>query len=255
MKPIIIANWKMNPPSLAEAKKLFNSVNTELKKYSNLRKKVGIIICPPFVYLPILQGLKSHIRIGAQDCFWEESGAFTGEVSPQMLKSLGCKYVIAGHSERRKYFGETDEIVNKKIKIILEAKLSPIFCVGESWKERKEGSTQEILKTQIEKGLIGIKRNDVGKLVLAYEPVWAIGTGKACLPSEAQTMGLYLKKIIARLFSASLAKKIPIIYGGSVTSKNAKDYVKEVGLDGLLVGGASLNAKEFIVIVKSIAKA
>ena len=255
MKPLIVGNWKMNPSSLAEAKRLFNSIKKGIKK----NKNTDIVICPPFPYLSSLGAFTfakgfGGLRFGSQDCFWEEKGAFTGEVSPLMLKSLGCKYVIIGHSERRNYFGETDEIINKKIKAALKAKLSPIFCVGESWEEREKGETQQVLKSQIEKGLQGVKKNDIRNLVLAYEPVWAVGTGKACSPSEAQTMGLYSKKIIARLFSPLLAKKIPVIYGGSVNSQNARDYLMGVGIDGLLPGAASLNAREFVAIVKSVSK-
>jgi len=234
----------MNPPTLAEAKKLFNLVKRGIGKI----KKVKVVICPPFVYLPILK--KSNLALGAQNCFWEEKGAFTGEVSAKMLKDSGCRYVILGHSERRRRFGETDEIINKKIRAAIKAKIKPIFCIGETSKERERGKTEKVIKLQLEKGLKGIKKTEIKNLVLAYEPVWAIGTGKACSAEEAQTMSLFLRKIIAKLYSLAASRNLPILYGGSVNSKNAKDYIVEARMDGLLIGGASLVAKEFIKIVK-----
>ncbi|MEK7519300.1 MAG: triose-phosphate isomerase [Patescibacteria group bacterium] len=251
MKLLIVANWKMNPSSLAEANRLFGLVEKGSKKI----KKAEVVVCPPFPYLLSMKYQASSIKLGAQDCFWEEKGAFTGEVSPLMLKNLRCNYVIIGHSERRNYFGETDGVINKKIKSALQAKLSPIFCIGETWQERNKGKTRQVLKSQIEKGLSGIKENEVNGLILAYEPVWAIGNGKICSFKEAQVMGFYSREIIARLFSSLLAKKIPVLYGGSVNSKNARDYVREGGFDGLLVGGASLNDQEFIEILRSVVNA
>ena len=243
MEKLIVGNWKCNPTSLNEAKKLFNSVKKGLRNIKNVK----VVICPPFSYLSLISSFlipPSSFKLGAQDCFWEEKGAFTGEISPLMLKDLGCKYVIVGHSERRA-LGETDEMINKKIKAVLKAKLTPILCIGETLKERKKGKTFKVLKTQLEKGLKNIRPFLVPRssFIIAYEPVWAIGTGKPCGIEEARE---------ARLFIKSTVKSIPILYGGSVTSKNGKDYVKEADFDGLLVGGASLKAKEFVKIVKSI---
>ncbi|MEK7124109.1 MAG: triose-phosphate isomerase [Patescibacteria group bacterium] len=246
MQKLIVANWKMNPETAEEAKKLFDSVKNGVKKVKNIE----VVICPPFIYLPLLKGL----ALGAQNVFYKESGAFTGEVSPLMLKNLNVQYVILGHSERRNYFGETNEIVNKKIKAALRAKLSPIFCVGESQKERAKGNTKLVLRSQIGEGLKGVKKGEVQNLVLAYEPIWAIGRAGEN-PREAQTMGLYARQIIAKLFSLKVAKKIKILYGGKVNSKNAISYVKEAGFDGLLVGGASLDGREFSAILKSIVRA
>jgi len=246
MKPLIIANWKCNPKNQAEAKELFNLIKRGVRKI----KGGKVVICPPFVYLPILKN--SNFPLGAQNCFWKELGPFTGEVSVKMLKDFGCQYVILGHSERRKYFGETDEMINQKLKTALKAKLKPIFCIGESWEERKRDKAQQVLKSQLEKGLKSIKKRGIKNLILAYEPVWAIGTGRPCSPVEAQTMSLFLRKIIAKLYSLAIAKNTPILYGGSVNSKNARDYVVEARMNGLLVGGASLDAKEFVKIVKSI---
>jgi triosephosphate isomerase len=258
MQKLIVANWKMNPQSLAEAMELFNSVKNWIKRHSNVLKNIGIIICPPFVYLSNIissnpKHLTSTISLGAQNLFWEERGAFTGEISPKMLKNLGCQYVIVGHSERRKILGETDEMINKKMKAAIKAKLKPILCIGETEKERKFGKTLQVLKNQIKKALKGTSniKLQTSNLVIAYEPVWAIGTGNPCKPEDAKGVLAFLKKITKQL--NNLTTQQLILYGGSVDSQNAKDYIK-VGFDGLLVGGASLNSKEFIKIIKSIAK-
>lgn len=243
MKKTIIANWKMNPSSIKKAKMLFNSVKKGIKNIKNNE----IIVCPPFVYLSELKikNKESKIKLGAQSCFWEKEGAFTGEISPAMLKDLGIKYVIIGHSERRKYFQETDETINKKLKAGLKMGLKLILCIGETEKERKMGKTFEVLENQLKKDFKDIQyskpfiSNSFG---LAYEPVWAIGTGNACLPDMAKEILLFLKKKL---------KHIPIFYGGSVNSQNARDYIK-AGFDGILIGGASLNSQEFIKIIKKI---
>lgn len=251
MKPLIVANWKMNPKSLKEAKQLFNSVKKEIKNF----KKVEVVICPPFIYIPTFQQTNNPtIKLGAQDCFWEKGGAYTGEVSPSMLKNLGCNYVIIGHSERRKHFKETDDMINKKIKTALITKINPIFCLGETIEERKGGKTQKVLKKQLISGFKNISKSLIlnSKFSIAYEPLWAIGTGNPCDFKEAQKINLFLRKFIAQIFNNKLAKKIRIIYGGSVNSKNASFYIKEAKMNGLLVGGASLDAKEFIEIIKGI---
>jgi len=242
MKPIIIANWKMNPKGQVEAKALFNSVKSKAKNI----KKAQIIICPPFVYLPLLKGL----ALGSENCFWEQEGAYTGEISPNMIKSIGVKYAIVGHSERRKYFNETDEEVNKKIKTVLKEGLIPIFCVGETQVQRDKGETEAILKRQIISGLESISSAKFSKGMIAYEPVWAIGTGNACDIEEAQKMMLLIRKIVSKIYNNSFSRKIPVLYGGSVKSHNARGYIEEAGFNGLLVGGASLNAGEFVKIVK-----
>jgi len=263
MKPLIVANWKMNPQSLAEAKRLFNSVKKGIKKTRN----VEVVICPPFVYLPILLTPKPYTlnpKLGAQNCFWENSGPFTGEISPLMLKNLGCDYVIVGHSTRRK-LGETDEIINKKIKAALKAKLKPILCIGETFEERKKGKTFEVLRMQLEKDLKDIFQFKVYslKFIVAYEPVWAIGSGNPCPLEEAKKVYLFLRKISHQLLNSRApynsegicsGSTNKLLYGGSVNSKIARDYIK-AGFDGLLIGGASLNPQEFIKIVKEISKA
>jgi len=229
MKPLIVANWKMNPQNLQGAKLLFDSVANGIKNLKN----VEIVICPPFLYILNLKSQILNLKLGAQDCFWEEKGAFTGEVSPKMLKDLGrCDYVILGHSERRKYLKETDEMINKKIKAALKSDLTPILCIENI--------------SQLKKRTKDLLRKEQKKLIIAYEPVFAIGTGKPCTPEKAKEMKTAIKKIID--------KDIPIIYGGSVNSQNATDYIKMAGFQGLLVGGASLDSEEFIKLAKNVAR-
>jgi triosephosphate isomerase len=242
MKPLIVANWKCNPTTLKEAKQLFNSVVRGIKGIT----KVETVICPPFVYLPILisQDPSSAISFGGQSCFWEEKGAFTGEISPAMLKNLGCEYVIIGHSERRRYLNETDEMINKKIKAALSVNLKVILCVGETLEEKNSGETEKVIESQIKNGLEKIIGEGTLSIpILAYEPIWAIGTGKACGVSEAGSVNSFIRKIIKDAF---------VLYGGSVNSQNARDYVKIAGFQGLLVGGASLDPEEFVKLVKNI---
>ncbi len=238
MKPLIVANWKMNPETLKEAKKLFDSVKRGIKNI----KKAEVIICPPYIQFSIFNfQFLNNIKLGAQDVFWEKKGAYTGEISPLMLKDAGCRYVIVGHSERRKYFKETEEQINKKLKAVIEAKMTPILCIGETKEERESGKTKEILEREIK---LGLNRISASKIIIAYEPIWAIGTGNPCKIEEAQKMRLLIRKIIAR--------DIPILYGGSVNSRNAEGYIKEAGFQGLLVGGASLKAEEFVDLVKNV---
>ena len=229
MKVFIIGNWKMNPGALKKAKGLFDSIKRGFRNVKK-KKKVEVVLCPPFVYL---QGFKSKalpFKLGGQNCFWEEKGAFTGEISPLMLKDLGCKYVIIGHSERRKYFQETDTMINKKLKIALKAGLIPILCIDKI--------------SQIKKGMKGLLGKEIKKIIVAYEPIWAIGTGKACGYKEGKEFNILMKKVLGR--------NHPTLYGGSVNSKNALGYITESGFHGLLIGGASLNAKEFLKIAKLI---
>jgi len=248
MKSLIVGNWKCNPKTLKEAKKLFNGVKRRIKNI----KKVEIVICPPFLYLVFSKHKGPKIKLGGQNCFWKEKGAYTGEVSPTQLSSLGCRYVILGHSERRRYFGETDRIINKKIKVAIKAKLNPIFCIGETKEERKKGQTKKILKSQIKKGLRGISKKRVKNLTVAYEPVWAIGSGNPCDVEEAHKMGLLIRKIISKRYSLSFANRMRVLYGGSINSKNAEPYITEAGFQGFIMGGASLDPKEFVKIVNII---
>jgi len=231
---LIVGNWKMNPSNLAQAKRLFSLVAKGVKNLKGVR----VIICPPFLYLPYFSS-KNHLFLGAQNCFWEKTGAFTGEISPLMLKSLKVKYVILGHSERRRIFSETDVMVAKKIKTALDLKLKPILCIGENLKERETGKTKIVLKKQLKGALSELKKEKLNQVILAYEPVWAIGSGYPCDAEEAKEILLFLRKFF----------KNKILYGGSVNSQNARFYL-EAGFDGLLIGGASLKAQEFIKIIK-----
>jgi triosephosphate isomerase len=228
-KIFIVGNWKMNPATLSEAKKLFSLIGKGIKK----KKNVEAVICPPFIYIPYFKKNNSDlIKLGAENCYFEQIGAFTGEISPAMLKSLGCEYVIVGHSERRKYFSETDETVNKKLKLALKLGLKPILCIDKI--------------PQIKNGMEGILGKDIKKIMVAYEPIWAIGTGKACDYQEAKKFNILMKKI--------LGDKHPTLYGGSVNADNALGYIAESGFCGLLIGGVSLKPKEFNKIIKIAGK-
>lgn len=244
-KIIIVANWKMNPASLIEAKKNFEII----KKGLNPIKKTEVVICAPFVFLSALKP-NDKLKLGAQDCFLGEKGAFTGEISPGQLKNLGIKYVILGHSERKKYLNEPIELVNQKIKSALEMGISVVFCVGSDAK--KPG--QEI-KEQLRKGLRGVKKSDLEKLIFVYEPVWAISTSKkktVATPREALEGGFYMRNFLVKLFDKKTAQKVRIIYGGSVNSKNISGFIKEGGMAGGLPGAASLDPYEFIRIIKAV---
>lgn len=250
MNPIIIANWKLNPATFKEAENLYASVCKKIKNVKNTQ----IVFCPPFLYSHFIAP-KQNIFLGAQDCFWEEEGAFTGEISAKQLFNLHCSHIIIGHSERRKYFNESNEIVNKKIKACLNANLIPIICVGETQEQRDRGETQKVIEEELVEGLAGISD---GKLknkgfIIAYEPVWAIGTGRPCDVEESQKMNLLIKKVISEIYLPPVLKSLKVVYGGSVNSKNTAGYVKEAGYNGLLVGGASLKADEFAEIIKSCA--
>ena len=247
MKNLIIANWKMNPASLKEAKALFEKIKKGIKNV-----KSEVIICPPFVYLPAVTQSTGGFAIGAQNCFWEEKGAFTGEISTLQLRDFEIDYVILGHSERRKYFNETDSEINKKIKKALLAKLKVILCVGENKEEWTDGKKSEVLEKQIIKDLKGITAKEVKNIVIAYEPIWAIGTGNNCSVDETMSSILFIRKIIWKLYNREIADNIRILYGGSVKSENSAFYVKNAGANGLLVGGASLDAEEFIKIIRSV---
>jgi len=211
-----------------------------------------IAICPPFVCLPaVVEALAGHyIGVGGQNLHWEKEGAYTGEVSAAMLKAVGCTHVIIGHSERRQYFGETDDTVNRKLKAALAAGLTPIVCVGEVLQERESGQTEEVLCRQCQRGLSGISGDEAHRLVIAYEPVWAIGTGKTATPQTAAEAHVVVRAEAAKFLGKSAAENIWILYGGSVKPENAKALMSEPEIDGALVGGASLDPKSFAAIVK-----
>lgn len=241
----IIANWKMNPLAISEAENIVRVMKKEIDRSDNVK----VIICPPYFYVPNVKS-GNFFDVGVQNIFWEESGAYTGEISAKMAKNFGVDYAIIGHSERRMHLGENDGIVNLKITAALKGGLKPIFCVGETRKERNEDKAGEVIAKEVEKGLEGIPQGYlVSNFVVAYEPIWAVGTGNTPTPDEIMSMGLLIRKVITKLYDRKTADNLPIIYGGSVNSDNALDFVDKAGMDGLLVGGASLNASEFVRIV------
>lgn len=246
--PIIAGNWKMNT-TLSTAITLVRELKEGLEAISGVEK----VICPPFISLAVIKEILagSSIKLGAQNMYFEEKGAYTGEISPLMLKEL-CQYVIIGHSERRQYFGETDEMINKKLKAVLKFGLNPIFCIGEKLEEREAGRTKEVVTEQILKGLKGIE--DPGGLVIAYEPVWAIGTGKPACGEDANEVIGFIRSLLSELFGKELGQAIRIQYGGSVNKENIAEFILQPEIDGALVGGASLNPEEFISIVKQTAE-
>lgn len=246
MKKLIVANWKMNPTSLKEAKKLFEEIKKGIAAASaqGSGEPTDVVICPPSLYLKELCETRSHTVLGGQNMFSEDKGAFTGEISAKMIKDLGAEYVILGHSERRHIFGETDEMINKKVKKALEEGLKVIFCIGETQEQHDNGEKNKVLENQIKKGLDGISnlKFQIENLSVAYEPVWAIGTGNNCSVEETRTSLEFIKNLVP---------DARVLYGGSVKSENSGDYIKNANADGLLVGGASLVAQEFIKIVQS----
>ena len=244
-KKVIAGNWKMNKtPSEAAA------LICELKPLV-ADAKCDVVVIPPYVAIPaaIDAAKGSNIKVGAQNMYFEESGAFTGEIAPSMLKELGVEYVVIGHSERRQYFAETDLTVNKKVKKALEHNLIPIMCCGESLEERELGVTFELVATQIKKGFDGISADDAKKVIIAYEPIWAIGTGKTATNEQAEEVCKAIRDVLAGLYGQTVADEVIIQYGGSVNAKNASELMAMPNIDGGLVGGASLKAPDFNTIV------
>ncbi len=245
--PFMAGNWKMNKTT-GEAIDLVR----ELKAAISGVKGVEVAVAPPFTALyAVCKELEgSSIRLAAQNLYWEEKGAFTGEVSPLMLKEVGCHYVIIGHSERRQFFGETDETVNRRIKAALAQGLKVIFCIGETLKEREEGKTFSVIERQVEDGLKNLSDKEMKNMVTAYEPVWAIGTGKTATPGQAEEVHRFIREKIEKLYSREVSEEIRIQYGGSVTPENIKGLMEQANIDGALVGGASLKAESFSKIVR-----
>ncbi len=249
-KKVIAGNWKMHN-DLTESQNLISKLTAGL---SSEEVNCEVIICPPYTSLSeassLIKGTK--VKLGAQNMHFEEQGAFTGEISAKMLKSVGCEYVILGHSERRSIFGETDEIINKKIKKALASDLKPIFCVGETLEQREKGITKDVIKIQVINGLKDLTAADLTKIIIAYEPVWAIGTGKTASPAQAEEVHEFIRDIIKENFSADVAENIIIQYGGSVKPENAVELMSQNDIDGALIGGACLKADSFISIIKSV---
>ena len=248
-KPFVAGNWKMNTDShtsisLAEA---------VASGSSDIAERVHIAVIPPFVYIPAVVKAVSTARIavGAQDVYYEQKGAFTGEISPSMLKDIGCTYALCGHSERRHVIGETDELVNKKVGAAISGGLLPILCVGELIEQRKESQTEEVVTRQIKNGLAGLSAEKASAVTIAYEPVWAIGTGLTATPQQAQEVHALIRKLIEEMYDSQLAEEIRILYGGSVKPSNAAELMAQADIDGLLVGGASLKADDFASIIQA----
>ena len=248
-KKVIAGNWKMNK-NLSETVSLISGIKNGLQ---NIKVNAEVISCPPFTSLETASALikDSVIKLGAQNMYFENDGAYTGEISASMLLSVGCEYVILGHSERRAIFGETNEIINKKIKKAIESGLKPIFCVGETLQEREKGITKDVVGSQVKEGLVGISEEDFGKVIIAYEPVWAIGTGLTATPDQAQEVHAFIRGLIKSLYSSAAAEKVIIQYGGSVKPDNARELLSQPDIDGALVGGACLKVESIIDIIKS----
>ena len=250
-KPVIAGNWKLFKTA-AEATELVSG----LLPLVAAAKNVEIVVAPVFTVLDRVRNViaGSSVRLSAQDCYWEAEGAFTGEVSPKMLLDAGCSHVIIGHSERRQFFGETDETVNKKIKAAIASGLVVLFCIGETLAERESGKTFDVLKRQIAGGLAGIPESDLAKVIVAYEPVWAIGTGKTASDDQAQEAHAFIRGEIKGLYSAAEAENMRILYGGSVKPENIAGLISRPDIDGALVGGASLKADSFAALVNAAQK-
>ncbi len=247
-KRIIVGNWKMNPTTLDEAKRIFKSTKNTADKL----KSVIVVLCPPFVYISTLLNfrIESSVSIGAQDVYFEEVGSFTGEISPLMLKDLGISYVIVGHSEKREK-GQTDEMVAKKVAMLLDIGINPILCIGE--KERNEdGSHLDFLKSQIKNSLNKVPKKSIRKLIIAYEPIWAIGVKEAMKPEDIYEMSIFIRKVLADIYGYEEAVAVSVLYGGSVNFRNALEIFEKGQIDGLLVGRESVNVSGFVELLKTI---
>ncbi|OVE81586.1 triose-phosphate isomerase [bacterium K02(2017)] len=247
-EPLVVANWKMNN-GLEDTIKFI----TEFGR-STLPESVEVVICPPFtsIYtLSVALGEDSELKIGAQNCYHEKSGAYTGEISADFIREIPCEYVIVGHSERRQIFKEDNELLQKKLIRVIEAKLTPIYCVGETLDEREADKTFDVIKDQLEQALLKFDKDQISEMVFAYEPVWAIGTGKTATPELAQEVHAFIRKWIGKNFGTSYAELPRILYGGSVKPENASALMAQPDIDGALVGGASLKPEDFVEIISA----
>ncbi len=251
-KPIVGGNWKMNRGTPAEAKEMLEKLIPLVKEI----EAVDIVICPPFTVLSSVYDIikDTNIKLGAQNMYFEEKGAFTGEISPNFLKAVGCEYVILGHSERRNIFNESDALINKKLKKALSMDLKPIVAIGEHLEEREAGKTKEIIENQINETFRDLSKDDILKIVIAYEPIWSIGTGKTTTPDQAEEIQLFIRELLTQKYDKETADTVRIQYGGSIKPTNADELLKQENIDGGLVGGASLQADSLSEIIKAAEK-
>ena len=249
MKALIAANWKMNK-DVKEAVSFIGKFKSLVKGNKSRNSKSDIVICPPCTLLLELKKLleNANVGLGAQNMHFEEKGPFTGEISPLMLKDAGCEYVILGHSERRQHFNETDGLINKKVKAALQSKLKPILCIGETLEQREANETMWIIENQLMNSLKSINASDMKNMAIAYEPVWAIGTGRNATPEQAEEVHKFIRGLLEKMYDKNAAKNARIIYGGSVKPDNIRDLMAMKDINGVLVGGASLDAKSFAEI-------
>jgi len=249
-KPFVAGNWKMNTDSHSSVN-LAESIASGSSEIAD--RSISVAVFPPFVYLPsVFKALSvSNIAVGAQDFYFEQNGAFTGEISVSMLKDIGCTFALCGHSERRHVIGERDELINKKVASAISGGLLPILCVGELLDERKASQTNEVVTRQVKNGLAGLNAEKISAVTIAYEPVWAIGTGLTATPQQAQEAHELVRKLLTEMYDAQLAEEIRILYGGSAKPDNAAELMAQQDVDGLLVGGASLNADDFLSIIRA----
>ena len=247
---LIAGNWKMNN-NIAETETLIRDL---IPRLGSVKKTTGVVICPPFISLALAGTLIKNtvIQLGAQNMSEQNDGAYTGEISARMLLSAGCSYVILGHSERRQYYKETDELINKKVKKALIDGLLPIVCVGETLQERESGVTEKVISTQVKGVLAGLTDENMAKVVIAYEPVWAIGTGKTATPEQANDVHVLIRSLVKSLYNGNIADNLIIQYGGSVNAANASQLLSQKDIDGALVGGASLKGDAFATIVLAV---
>jgi triosephosphate isomerase len=249
-RPFVAGNWKMNTDSRSSVELAKGVVDGSIELAG---RDVDVAVCPPFVYLQAVGRAvsSSSVAVGAQDVYYEVKGAFTGEISASMLKDIGCTYALCGHSERRHVIGETDELINRKVTAAIVGGLLPILCVGELQSEREAGQTEEVVTRHIEKGLAGLSAEKASAVTVAYEPVWAIGTGLTATPEQAQEVHEFIRGLLAEIYDGQLAEEIRILYGGSVNAANAADLMGRADIDGVLVGGASLKVDDFVAIIEA----
>lgn len=249
-KPFVAGNWKMNTDS---GSSVALAAGVAEGSVESAGQNVDVAVIPPFVYLQAVAGAvnSSSVAVGAQDIYYEEKGAFTGEISAAMLKDIGCTYVLCGHSERRHILGETDELVNKKLVAAIAGGLLPILCVGELQAEREGSQTEEVVARHVKEGLAGLSAKKMAAVTVAYEPVWAIGTGLTATPDQAQEVHAFIRKLLGDLYDSTVAEETRILYGGSAKPENAAELMGCDDIDGLLVGGASLKAKDFLAIIQA----